>query len=157
MSSRLIENFERPAMAYAFIDKCKEIHGLDVFFTSVDRTYMEQVALFAQGREPLDYVNDLRKKAGLPKITVEQNRAKVAWTMNSKHIVNPDDERLDNDKSRALDFCILNKGKASWDVKADVSGNQVSDYEDCARVAEALGFKAGARFKNPDICHIELP
>jgi len=155
---RELTNFEKPDMAYRFLDECKKV-GLDVFFTCVDRSYITQTALFAQGREPLDFVNDLRKKAGLPRISHDENRRKVTWTMNSKHIVNLDDERLDNDKSEALDFCILNPktGKVSWDVKADVNTDNQADYQQCGEIAEGLGFKWGGRFKNPDMPHIELP
>lgn len=149
------KDFEKPEMAYAFLDACQKA-GIDIIFTCVARTYVEQTALFAQGREPLDYVNGLRRLAGLTRLTHDENKRKVTWTMNSKHIVNPDDERIDNDKSKALDFCILNKGRAVWDVKADIDKDQIPDYEECARIAESLGFKAGARFKNPDYPHIEL-
>jgi len=149
------KDFEKPEMAYAFLDACQKA-GIDVIFTCVARTYVEQTALFAQGREPHEYVNNLRKLAGLTKISQDENRRKVTWTMNSKHIVNPADERLDNDKSRALDFCILNKGKAVWDVKASLDGDQIPDYRECGELAEALGFRWGGRFKNPDYPHIEL-
>lgn len=150
------QDFEKPEMAYAFLDACQKA-GIDVIFTCVARDYVEQTALFAQGREPLDYVNSLRKIAGLTKISQDENRRKVTWTMNSKHIVNREDVKLDNDKSRALDFCILNKGKAVWDVKASLDGDSVPDYEECGKIAEAIGFTWGGRWKKPDYPHIELP
>jgi len=156
--SRDISKFEKPEMAEAFVTECNRI-GIGVIFTDIDRTYVEQTALFAQGREPLEFVNGLRKKAGLGQITLKENMRKVTWTMNSKHIVNLDDERLDNNKSRALDFAVLkgfNPNEITWDVKADVQGDGIPDYRQAGEIAESLGFKWGGRFKNPDWPHIEL-
>ncbi len=153
--TRNIDHFERPELLRQFLQRCKD-KGLDVIITCVDRTYLEQDALFAQGREPLDTVNALRQRAGLAPIIGTANR-KVTWTRNSKHVVNPDDERTDNDKARAFDFVILNAaGSAVWDVKADVNKDQEPDYLQAGEIAEAIGLKWGGRFRNPDMPHVEI-
>lgn len=154
--SRNVQMFRKPDMVYDFINACK-VQGHDVTITSVDRDYKEQYALYCQGREPLDVVNEFRKIACLPPISQAENQKKVTWTLNSKHIINLDDERKDNDKSDAIDFVILKNGKAIWDVKADVNADKQPDYKQCALIGESLGFISGMRFKNPDYPHLELP
>ena len=60
--------------------------GADIHFivTQTLRLQEEQIAYYAQGREPLDKVNELRKIAKLPPITEAENRniitrAKTVW------------------------------------------------------------------------------
>lgn len=149
------ERFERPELIAQFILLCKSA-GHTVIITCVDRDYKEQTALFAQGREPLEYVNKLRKLVGWEPITQAQNRKCVTWTMNSRHIVNLDDEKLDNDTSEAFDFAVVKDGKAVWDVKADVDMDSIPDYEECAAIGESLGLYSGKNFKNPDYPHLQI-
>jgi len=155
--SRDINKFKKPALIPIFQQRCKEEAGHTVIITSVDRDYKEQYALWCQGREPLEVTNRFRKIAGLPPINQARNSKKVTWTLRSKHIINLDDERQDNDLSEAFDFCIIYKGEAIWEVKADVDNDKISDYRECALIGESLGLKSGMRFKNPDIVHLELP
>lgn len=148
--------FVSPSLIGEFQAKCLA-KGHKTLITCVDRTYKEQYAYFLQGREPLYVVNEARKRAGLPAITQMENKRCVTWTMNSEHVVNPDDERIDNDKSRAFDFAILYPdGKVNWDVKADVDNDQISDYDECADIAESLGLYSGRRFKNKDYPHVQV-
>lgn len=129
-----------------------EMVGLKFKVTCTARTSTEQAALYAQGRSPINVVNDLRVIAGLPPIANKDNK-KVTWTTKSKHII---DET--NPKSRAFDIVILDdKNKPTWDIKANVNKNQISDYEEAARIGESVGLKAGARFKSPDYPHFEDP
>lgn len=59
----------------------------EVDFTVVEGRRSEEVqqALYAQGREPIQRVNELRVAAGLPTINKDKNY-EVTWTLNSKHI-----------------------------------------------------------------------
>lgn len=137
--------------------------GLDYAITSTTRSYREQVALYAQGRQPIDEVNALRLLAGLPRLTVEENLKRVTWTLLSKHIINLDDSNPLNDKARAFDVVLLKcaGGKPHWDIKATVNKNEIPDYEELARLGESVGLKAGARFigrdgkPRPDYPHFE--
>jgi hypothetical protein len=154
--SRNYNRFEKPEMIDTFVSECAK-EGLRVVITCVDRTYQEQTALYAQGREPLDVVNSYRKIAGMWLITEEENKRKVTWTMNSEHIINLEDARKDNNLSRAIDFAVLDKnGKVTWDVKADVNKDNEADYKQCALIGERVGFYSGMRFKTPDIPHLQL-
>lgn len=153
--SRNINMFEKPEMVYQFIGDCAKA-GHIVVVTSVDRNYLEQNALFAQGRELLVVVNNLRKVAGLAPITEEENKI-VTWTINSEHVINLEDARKDNDKSRAIDFAIKDKnGQVTWNLKADVNEDGISDYRECALIGENIGFYSGMRFKKPDWPHLQL-
>ena len=154
--SRNWNKFEKPEMIDLFVKKCA-IAGHKVVITCTDRTYQEQTAYFAQGREKLEVVNALRKIVGLWPISEEENLRKITWTMNSEHVINTEDARKDNDLSRAIDFAILDKdGKVTWDVKADVSGDGISDYRECAMIGESIGFWGGYRFKTADWPHLQL-
>jgi len=44
-----------------------------------------------------------------------------------------------------------------WDIKTDVNKSQIGDYEEAASIGEAVGLRAGARFKTPDYPHFEDP
>ena len=67
MSSRNLDDAVYPLKLFAneLIRRAKANLDLRVIVTSVMRTYLEQVALYAQGRMPLSEVNIARKKAGM--------------------------------------------------------------------------------------------
>lgn len=91
----------------------------EVRVTFVDRTMEEQVALYAQGREQLNNVNILRKKAGMAPIDNTENSRKVTWTLASRHITNLHDDDPVNDLSRAVDLGLFWHGKYVTGNKAD--------------------------------------
>jgi hypothetical protein len=124
--------------------------------TCTARITREQIALYAQGRNATGIVNKYREVAGLPPISDEENRRKVTWTLNSKHLVDYDDDRDDNDLSSAFDIAIIKGRKAIWDVKISMNGNDIPDYLEAAMIGESVGLKAGARFRNPDYPHFEV-
>jgi len=136
----------------------KELN-LDIFLVDVDRDWKVQRAYYAQGRDSLLIVNKLRKDVGLPSITVEQNKKKVTWTMNSKHIVNLDDNNENNDLSRAIDIGLKNyDGKYIGDAGADINKDNKKDYEQVGLIGERIGngkIKWGGRFKYSDMPHFE--
>lgn len=165
MSSRSVEDLTPwlKEKCLALIEKSASI-GIKIALTCTARYYKEQVALYAQGRQSLDEVNALRKIAGLPPISLSENKYCVTWTMLSKHIVNLEDNDSTNNKARAFDFVVIDeKGKASWDLKVNVNKNNIPDYVEVGMLAESLGMKAGMRFKDklgrnrPDYPHIEQP
>jgi len=139
----------------------KELGHL-VIVTSVDRLFREQMALFAQGRQPLMEVNILRFGVGWPAITEKENR-KVTWTMASKHIINLLDLDPANDKARAVDFGIVIAGKYITEDK-DLDANGIPEYDELGLLGEKIGgerIKWGGRFKDskgnpkPDKPHFE--
>ena len=147
--SRAIAKFIRPEIIIEFLRQCKEETGLNVIITRTDTTLEEQTALYAQGRKSLDYVNQLRKQAGMELITEKENSYCVTWTMKSNHL--PDSNGL----SHAFDFGVIYNGKYITDIKADVDNDKIPDYVECALIGEKLGLKSGQRFSNPDFPHLE--
>lgn len=69
----------------------------------------------------------------------------VTWTKKSKHI-----------EGRAFDIAILRDGKPVWDIKADVNGDAIPDYDQAGEIGEAVGLRWGGRFKSPDRPHYEV-
>ncbi len=126
--------------------------GLKYMVTSVDRTILEQIALYAQGRLSVAEVNNFRSIAGLPMIKESMN-VKVTWTLNSKHVTNMFDEDLNNDKSFAFDIAILKDNQPIWDLKANVNQNSLPDYEEAGKIGESIGLRWGGHFNDP--CHFE--
>ncbi|MCS7077732.1 MAG: M15 family metallopeptidase [Bacteroidia bacterium] len=57
----------------AIADRTEKELGLNIKVTEGCRTYEVQEAYYAQGRKPLEEVNKLRKKAGLPPIEAKKN------------------------------------------------------------------------------------
>jgi peptidoglycan L-alanyl-D-glutamate endopeptidase CwlK len=66
---------------------------------------------------------------------------KVTWTKKSKHT-----ERI------AFDVALNIRGH-EWDLKYDVSEDQIPDYQQLAMIGKLVGLKAGADFG--DYCHFE--
>jgi hypothetical protein len=130
--------------------ECQKI-GIEIALSCTSRDWIEQRALYAQGREDVDMVNHLRANSSLPPITEEQNKRCVTWTLNSKHIVNGDREL-----SEAYDIFIVKDGKAIWNVKADINDNEIPDYEEVAEIGRKLGLLCGADFKKADYPHFEI-
>lgn len=150
--------------------KCLELirlakkQGIDIMVTSTARYFKEQVAFYAQNRQPLEEVNKLRALAGMEPITASENKYCVTWTMLSKHLINLDDNIITNDKSHAFDFVVLkDDGQVTWDIKVNVNKNDIPDYKEVGLLAESIGLVAGMRFKDkrgrprPDYPHIQQP
>lgn len=126
--------------------------NLYFILTCTSRSFAEQQALYAQGREVLEIVNPLRMAAGLSYITKEQNKYRVTWTMDSKHIVGKC-----RSLSEAFDIAITNKnGKIFWDLKYDYNHNEIGDYLELAYLGKSIGLACGAFFSHPDYPHFEL-
>ncbi len=146
--------------AYERFAAAMERAGLPFLVTCTARSVREQVALYAQGREPLEHVNTLRRLARLGPITYRENQSKVTWTLASKHLVDLDDGNPANDKSRAFDIALLahegDQLSIHWRIKADVNENAIPDYDEAGRIGEAAGLRWGGRFPRPDRCHFEV-
>ncbi len=128
--------------------------GLKYVITSVDRTVLEQMALFVQGRLSLRQVNTFRRIAELSRITEKRNRI-VTWTLDSAHVTNMFDDNLNNDFSRAFDFALLKgSGAAHWDIKASVNENEIPDYNEAGAIARDVGLIWGGPYG--DYCHCEV-
>lgn len=138
--------------------------NISFIITSVKRTKDEQIALYAQGRERLAVVNELRRLTNLPDITTAENTRKVTWTLKSRHLPLEVNDPLCIKhpewigKCLAFDIAILKDGENPvWDLKVDVDNDGIPDYKEAADVARSVGFRVGADFKpNADWPHIEF-
>lgn len=146
---------------YVELAKRSLLAGVPIMLTCTSRDFMEQVALYAQGRESLIFVNEKRRKVRLPPISAAQNMYCVTWTLDSKHIVGHG--RL---LSEAFDIAVIKNKIVYWDIKADVDADGVPDYLEVARIGRELGLVCGAdftkiknnkRIANPDYPHFEIP
>ena len=95
--------------------------GLEICIVETNRTNEVQQAYYAQGREPLDVVNTMRRAAGLWEISERENQRQVTQTLNSRHI-----------GGNAIDLCPMKDGKCWWDAPQDV-------WEKMGRIGEENG------------------
>lgn len=138
----------------AFLEEVA-IAKIPIIITCTARKMQMQVALFAQGRQPLAEINKLRLVAGLPPINAIEAKKKVTWTLLSRHLVDYDNTKVEDDYSDAFDF-VIKKGKiADYNVKTDVNENKIADYQEVGIIAEKYGWVWGGRWKTPDYPHIE--
>lgn len=125
--------------------------GNDIHFivTQTLRLQEEQVAYYAQGREPLERVNELRKIAKLPPITEAENRniitrAKTVW--DSYHAY-----------GRAFDVAVVSPtGKIDWGEDTDWDSDGVSDWVELGKLGESIGLEWGGSFSSlRDLPHFQ--
>lgn len=151
MSSRnltdLVPSME--AKAREFLRICAE-KGIPAHVTCTARSIHEHEALYAQGREPLEKVNELRKAVGLWALKEEENKRPVTWTLKSRHIVYDEKE-----KARAFDVAIVKDKQFVWDLKVDVNDDHIPDYEEMGKIGESVGLEWGGRWKKPDYPHFQ--
>jgi len=143
--SRKIEDLvpEMQEKALRFAGRMAEV-GLPWMLTRTRSAQAEQVALYAQGRQPLVDVNRLRAMVKWQPIRESENFV-VTWTMKSKHL-----------EGKAFDIAILNDGLPSWDHKVNVNENDLPDYLEAGQIGEEVGLVWGGRFKKPDSPHFQL-
>ena len=137
---------------YWELKKYGSVIGIEIMLTCTSRWHLEQVALFAQGRNELAIVNHTTANVGLPPITAAENK-KVTWTVNSKHIIHKEGELC-----RAFDITILKEGTKipHWCLKTDVDSNGLPDYLELALIGEKVGLIPGAFWDTPDSVHYEI-
>ncbi len=107
------------------------------FIIETKRLLEVQAAYYAQGRQPLDEVNNLRKDAGLWLIKEEQNQKPITWTMKSKHL-----------DGIAIDLAPSVDGNIPWGAAFEV-------WEKYGEIGESVGLEWGGRWKTRDCPHYE--
>ena len=131
------------AAAMASLDSLGSAN-IPVVVTSTYRTPEEQIALYSQGRAPLDKVNALRAKAHLHFISDAENKYRVTncdgVNTMSRH-----------QSGRALDVVPAVNGNPVWPPKTDGRWAQIS------MVFKHNGFKWGGDWVSfPDYPHFEM-
>ena len=113
----------KPALAAAAAQaiEAMKVAGLEICIVETNRTKEVQQAYYAQGREPLDVVNAMRRACGLWEITERENQRTVTQTLNSRHI-----------GGNAIDLCPMKDGRCWWDAPQEV-------WEEMGRIGEENG------------------
>lgn len=103
-----------------------------------------QEAYYAQGRKPLAYVNELRKKAGLYELSEKENRNIVTKTLQSRHF-----------GGNAVDIAPVKNGRVWWAAPQDVWERMGKIGEECGLdwCAGGYGQVWGRGWDNP---HFEI-
>lgn len=110
------------------LEKCKAA-DIPVLVIETGRTHDVQEAYYAQGREPIESVNDKRRAAGLWEISEKENRRTVTQTLKSKHI-----------EGKAADICLLDgKGALWWSAPKE-------KWLEFGALAESCGLTWGGRW-----------
>ena len=106
----------------------------DVRFTFVLRSLEEQQAIFAQGRQAIAVVNNLRAKVKMPPITVAENKiVSYAQPGSSYH-----------NYGLAVDIVLIIDGRtAAWDVITDFDGDRVADWMEVVKIFKKYGWTWG--------------
>ena len=137
------------AKALALQKKAQEKLGLRVVITECLRTDAEQTALYAQGRQSISEVNNLRKIAGWGPITEAQNKivTKAPSAAKSYH-----------GYGLAFDIAITSSdGKhIEWSDKSDWNQDGQNDWEQVGELAAECGLEWGGNWSSfPDIPHYQ--
>ena len=141
-----------------FMKEAADDVGLNFAVTCTARQFVEQSALYAQGRWPLKEVNMMRLHAMMAPITERENSYCVTWTLDSEHVTG-----VKRKLSNAFDIVIVKpNGLITWDIKASINDNDIPDYTELGIIGERCGLVWGGRFKNkrtgklePDRVHFQ--
>ena len=146
-------NLLKPELKAIYLEHQKQCiaRGIYIFCVYSLRTEAEQIALFAQGREELAKVNQLRAVAGMAPITAKENSDIVTKNTVSRHFGTPPDGL-----SSAYDVAIKNSNGSVFDPKIDSNHNLLVDWDEVAEVGRALGLVCGRDWKWKDSGHFEL-
>ena len=118
------------------------------------RDKAEQNALYAQGRESLRHVNELRLRAKLPPLKPAENLKPVtnAKSGGSYHnlpamLIRDGDSRMTRAYGYAVDIVDRKKG---WDIGEPGFGS------DLGSLAKKYGCEWGGDWKKPDLAHVQM-
>jgi peptidoglycan L-alanyl-D-glutamate endopeptidase CwlK len=132
--------------ALADLDK----RGIPHSVTCTIRTYSEQRALYAQGREDLLTVNSLRHEAGLPAIGQDDN-AYVVTQLNGLPLVQGGKGRSPHQMGIALDVVPKGPNGPEWPPATDQRWIEIS------KSFKSQGFEWGGDWKDfVDLPHYQM-
>jgi hypothetical protein len=136
------------AAAHAIADL--NARGIKFVITYTFRTYAEQAALYAQGRQPLIIVNSLRASAGLAPIGNSDNSYTVT-KCDGKRIADGGTGRSAHQLGTALDVVPLENGNPTWPPASD------SRWKQIAQSFKSAGFEWGGDWTDMlDLPHYQL-
>lgn len=127
-----------------------KVRGIPCVVTYTLRTYAEQAALYAQGRQSLMVVNTMRQAAGLPDLPAKENGYTVTQC-DGKKISEGGKGRSPHQLGNALDVVPLEGGRAIWPSASDPR------WAEIAQSFKANGFEWGGDWKDfLDLPHYQM-
>lgn len=123
---------------------------LKIIFTTTLRSAEEQLAYYAQGRQPLVETNKLRKTAGLAPINEVENKkiiTKAKTVASSFH-----------NYGLAFDIAVTDRTgkKIDWEDSSDWNGDGINDWVQVGKLAEECGLEWGGNWSSmPDFPHFQ--
>jgi peptidoglycan L-alanyl-D-glutamate endopeptidase CwlK len=112
--------------------------GIPLRLTFTRRTRAEQRALYAQGRETREKVNELRAEAGMQPLGITERNRVATWAMDSKHL-------------DGLAFDVVPMSRAQRLVPEWMSPH----WAMLGELGESVGLAWGGRWSKPDRPHFE--
>ena len=125
-----------------FLDSLDKAIGDDRYMVFEGRRSVRvQEAYYAQGRQPLSEVNNLRERSGLYLLRSERDNYVITWTLSSMHIT-----------GKAMDVLPVDgRGEPTWDLAHFKRTFEV--IRDCGRMA---GLVCGADWMEADWPHYQI-
>lgn len=113
--------------------------GIKYYILETVRTLPVQKAYYAQGRAPIEKINEMRREAGLWEISPEEGKRVITWTLQSRHLA-----------GMAIDIAPLTgAGRIAWNAPFET-------WERIGVIGESCGFSWGGRWKERDLPHFEV-
>lgn len=127
-----------------------DARGVPYVVTSTIRTYMEQVALYAQGRETLTVTNSRRAAVGMGPIGQKDNSYTVTRCDGIPSSQGKGHARSPHQLGIALDVVPKGKDGPEWPSTADLRWKQI------AMSFKSQGFEWGGDWQDfPDLPHYQ--
>jgi hypothetical protein len=107
----------------------------NIFYSIVEtrRSRETQEAYYSQGRDSLEVVNAKRAKLNLYKLSELENKNKITWTLDSKHI-----------EGNAIDIAPVINGKIPWNITCKEIAEK---WLQLGKIGESVGLIWGGRWK----------
>lgn len=139
LKPRLADMARRAIVIMKSNEKLKELGVTDIAISETFRDVSTQMAYYSRGRMPnVNDVQEMYRAAGLWKITAEDARKPITWTMNSKHLTGD-----------AIDLVPMRGSVTWWAAPKEV-------WERMGEIGESVGMAWGGRWKNADTPHFEM-
>lgn len=128
--------------------------GWDPIIGSGMRNAEEQNALYAQGRESLQHVNELRLRAKLPPLKQAENLKPVTYAKSGSSYHNLPEMLVGDGGSRvtrAYGYAVdIVDRKRGWDI------GKPKFWSDLGSLAKKYGCEWGGDWKKPDPAHVQM-
>jgi peptidoglycan L-alanyl-D-glutamate endopeptidase CwlK len=106
------------------------------------RSYQQQAALYAQGRESLQHVNEMRRRVGYYRLSTKENRYRVTWVKFSWH-------------NTGLAVDLVEDGSSKRGIQW--SWRNIKNFHKIGKYAKKHGLQWGGWWRKKDWPHLQYP